>query len=237
MTEVRKLYILLCGYEILPKTVSTRDRGARFVLAEPICAYLLETSQGWVLFDTGLDSRNLRDPGESQELFVSDMMPAPPLILPEHEIVAQMSAIGVAPSDIGHVVLSHVHADHTGNLHLFRHARVSIQRLEHEFAFSEAQRGNRFFREIAAPDIDWHIVEGDWRPMPGIELILTRGHRPGHQSMTVTLPSGATKIITADAGDLPREFRRGNPAGRQCRRCGRTRQHSSRQTHRQRDRR
>ncbi len=52
MTQAKKLYVLLCGYEILPKTVSTKNRGGRFIMAEPICAYLIETSQGFVLFDT-----------------------------------------------------------------------------------------------------------------------------------------------------------------------------------------
>lgn len=35
MTDVSRLYIILCGYEILPKTVSTRDRGARFIMSDP----------------------------------------------------------------------------------------------------------------------------------------------------------------------------------------------------------
>ena len=62
VTLARKLTILLLGYEIIPKTVSTRDRGSRFVMAEPICAYLIETERGHVLFDTGVNADNIRDP-------------------------------------------------------------------------------------------------------------------------------------------------------------------------------
>ena len=61
MTSIRRLYVLLCGFEIIPKTVSTRDIGARFIISVPITAYLLDTSEGWVLFDAGLDEANLRD--------------------------------------------------------------------------------------------------------------------------------------------------------------------------------
>jgi hypothetical protein len=43
MTSIRRLYILLCGYEVIPKTISTRDKGGRFILSQPICAYLLDT--------------------------------------------------------------------------------------------------------------------------------------------------------------------------------------------------
>ena len=55
MTSVRKLYVLLCGYEILPKTVSTKDRGADFILSEPISVYLLDTESGWIMIDAGVD--------------------------------------------------------------------------------------------------------------------------------------------------------------------------------------
>ena len=49
MTSVRRLFVLLCGFEIIPKTVSTRDIGARFIISVPITAYLLDTVNGWVL--------------------------------------------------------------------------------------------------------------------------------------------------------------------------------------------
>ena len=31
-TSIRRLFVLLCGFEILPKTISTRGRGGRFIL-------------------------------------------------------------------------------------------------------------------------------------------------------------------------------------------------------------
>ncbi len=61
MTSVRRLYVLLCGFEILPKTVSTRGLGGRFILSEPVCVYLLDTDRGWVLLDAGLNPANGRD--------------------------------------------------------------------------------------------------------------------------------------------------------------------------------
>ncbi len=68
-TAVKRLHILLCGFEILPKTVSTRGRGGRFILSEPVCAYLLDTDSGWVLLDAGLNPANGRDRGRMDEKF------------------------------------------------------------------------------------------------------------------------------------------------------------------------
>ena len=206
MTDVKKLYILLCGYEIIRKSGCTRGSGHNIILAVPICAYLLETSHGLVMFDTGLDSCRLADHCASRALFANDTFPAPPIVLPEHELLPQLAAIGVAADDIGQVVVSHTHSDHVGHLRHFRRARATIQRLEYDAAFSDEGRSSPFFSEIESPDINWHIIDGDQQIMPGLNAILTRGHRPGHQSLVVNLPKSGTKILTGDCADLRENF-------------------------------
>jgi N-acyl homoserine lactone hydrolase len=206
MTDVRTLTILLCGYEIIRKSACTRGRGDNFILAVPICAYLLDTAQGLVLFDTGLNSERLRDEVQARALFRNDKFPAPPIVLPEHELLGQLQALGVAPDDIAQVILSHTHSDHVGNLRHFRRARVVIQRAEHAAAFSEEGRARFFFPDIASPEIDWHLIDGDCEIMPGLDAILTGGHRPGHQSLVVRLPESGVKVLTADVADLRENF-------------------------------
>lgn len=206
MTEVRKLYILLCGYEILRKSGCIRGEQPNIVLAVPICCYLLDTEQGYVLFDTGLDSAPLRDVNASHARFVNATFPAPPIVLPEHEVLPQLAAIGVAPEAVSQIILSHAHGDHTGHLRAFPNARVTIQRLEYEAAMADTRRMN--YAEYASPWIDWNIVDGDVRLMDGIDLVLTRGHQPGHQSAVVRLPGSGTRILVGDVADLRENFDR-----------------------------
>mgnify|MGYP003407253843 CR=1 FL=1 len=204
-TCVRRLFVLLCGFEILPKSVSTRDLGHRFILSEPVCSYLLDTDTGWVLLDTGINPANARDPDRMRDKFLRHGL-APPVVRDHHLLLRQLSELGVRPADVGHVILSHLHYDHCGELRQFRHARVSVQRLEHEQAFSAAPGPAYYPDEYDDPGIGWDLRDGDWQALPGLELIDTRGHTPGHQAAVVTLPDSGRLVLPFDAGDLQENF-------------------------------
>jgi N-acyl homoserine lactone hydrolase len=200
-TCVRRLFVLLCGYEILPKSVSTRDRGGRFILSEPVCVYLLDTAEGWVLLDAGLNPDNARDRARMDERFWRFGMTAP-VVRAAHTLETQLQQLGLVYRDIGHVILSHLHYDHAGTLKHFTHARISIQRREHAHAFGP-DPGMAYFRdEYDDPRLQWELRDGDWEAMPGLTLLDTRGHTQGHQSAAVTLAEGGTFILPFDAADL-----------------------------------
>jgi N-acyl homoserine lactone hydrolase len=208
MTEVAKLYILLCGYEIIRRSACIRGEQPNIILAVPVCCYLMETKRGYVMFDTGLNSAPLADIARSTARFRNAAFPAPPIVLPEHEVLPQIAALGVEPAQVAEIILSHTHGDHTGHLRDFPNARVTIQRYEYDAAFSDAGRRSQNFDDIASPTIRWNIVDGDWTLMPGIDLILTRGHHPGHQSAIVWLPNSGVKILIGDVADLLENFDR-----------------------------
>ncbi len=213
MTMVSRLYVLLCGFEIIPKTISTRDRGGRFIMSEPISAYLLETDYGYVLVDTGVNSTLIHDPKLRREYFIAHGWDPAPVVLPEHEILAQFQSIGVRTEDVSQVILTHMHADHTGNLRLFLHTEVYVQRVEYEHAFSGDTSPAWFLSDYSFPDLDWHLVEGDYEVMPGLRIISTPGHTPGHQSVLVDLPKTGTLLLVGDAGDLKENFAEEIPPG------------------------
>lgn len=205
MTDVKRLFVCLCGYEVLPKTVSTRDRGERFVMAEPVCAYLLDTRAGWVLLDTGINPGYCNDPALRDREFLQHGW-SPPVVRPSHLLEAQMAEIGIAPVDVAHVILSHMHFDHADRLDRFCNARISVQHREHAAAFGGAPGPGYIAGDYAMPGLDWDLRDGDWDAMPGLSLLDTRGHTQGHQSALVTLPSGKRILLPFDAGDLAENF-------------------------------
>jgi N-acyl homoserine lactone hydrolase len=204
-TDIRRLFVLLCGFEILPKSISTRDRGARFILSEPVCAYLLDTASGWVLLDAGLNPDNIDLPERREACFTRHNM-TPPIVRPAHRMETQLAQIGIGFADIGHVILSHLHFDHCGYLGRLTHARVSVQRREYAHAFGD-DPGPAYIRGDFDDDaIQWDLRDGDWQAMAGLTLLDTRGHTQGHQSALVDLPRSGPILLPFDAGDLAENF-------------------------------
>lgn len=205
MTSVRRLYVLLCGFEIMRKTISTRDRGGRFVLSEPISAYLLDTTEGWILLDAGFDRAAIAGPQEVQAFFDRTGC-YPPVVGDDHLIERQLAEIGVAPGEIRKVVLSHMHNDHTGFLKHMPQAEIWVQRAEHEYAHAPGLPGCYSPADYRDLGLDWRLVEGDWEVIPGLQMVSTRGHTPGHQSAVVELPRTGWVVLPFDVGDLAENF-------------------------------
>jgi N-acyl homoserine lactone hydrolase len=206
MTSVKRLYVLLCGFEIIPKTVSTHNIGARFIISVPISAYLLDTSEGWVLFDTGLDEANLRDRNKLDEKYLSTGWDPPPVVKPHHELERQLTEIGIGFADIRTVILSHLHADHTGHMKHMPHAKFIVARKEREFVLSGEAPSYFFASDYEIPGLDWQLIDGDHHVMDGLEIIATPGHSPGHQSLVIELPNAGPCVLAADVGDLMINF-------------------------------
>ena len=205
MTAVRRLYVLLCGNEILPRRVCLRGGGDRFVMSVPISAYLIETQKGYVSFDAGINTHLLRDPALRYQHFTAHGWEVP-VVWPQHELLVQLREIGIAEHEVRHVVLSHAHLDHTGNLKNFRHAKVWVQQSEYAFAFIDPKPPGVVRSDFDFPDIDWSLVDGDHEIMPGLVLLSTAGHTPGHQSALISLPHTGRALLVGDVGDWMANF-------------------------------
>jgi N-acyl homoserine lactone hydrolase len=55
-------------------------------------------------------------------------------VSPEDEIGIQLMNLGIAPTDVSRVILTHLHTDHAGGLHHFPRADILVARKEYEAA-------------------------------------------------------------------------------------------------------
>lgn len=122
---------------------------------------------------------------------------------PEHSLEDHLRRYDLEPGDIGMVVFTHLHADHTGVADKFPNARLLIQREELRYAAAPLWPDYLYDRIDIAKLIDplWgqvELLDGDTEIAPGVRCYVTGGHSPGHQILYVDLPSGQA-VITGDA--------------------------------------
>ncbi|HYK97355.1 MAG TPA: N-acyl homoserine lactonase family protein [Candidatus Acidoferrales bacterium] len=168
----------------------------------PVWSALLRTPEGNILFDTGLHPVHVARPeatfGPSPTMKVN--------MANEDAVVSRLRALGVGPDDIAIVVNSHLHFDHAGNNGAFPKATFVVQ-AEH-LAFA---KGKPNF-----PGVYWDIPEltyvpaaGRSRVAPGVEVVPTPGHAPGHQSLVVDLRETGRVVLTGDAAFTRTNLERG----------------------------
>ena len=147
----------------------------------PVPAYLVETDAERILIDTGLNPAAVADPGNFYGRPEAGMF----------DLELELSVLEqVDVSTLTRIVLTHVHFDHAGALSLLpRSIPIVVQRREWEGAHDEASVRRNFFypRDYAVDDREIVLVDGDHDLLGdgSIELLLTPGHTPGHQSVRV----------------------------------------------------
>ena len=124
----------------------------------------------------------------------------PDFIKPEEDVREQLARIYLTPNDMDILICTHFDYDHAGANHLFASAELIVQR-EH-YACARSSTLDRFKAIRASwdhPDLRYRLVEGDTIIVPGVEVIETSGHAPGHQSVLVRLPETGPVLLCGDA--------------------------------------
>lgn len=154
------------------------DRTIRF----PVPAYLVETASERILIDTGLNPAAIADPAAyygRPDVFAVTALEQ------EQSIAEQLDL-----STLTKVVLTHLHWDHVGGLQLIpASVPVVLQRSEWRAGRDDAAMQRNFFlpRDYADERREVILIDGDCDLLGdgSIELLLTPGHTPGHQSIRI----------------------------------------------------
>jgi N-acyl homoserine lactone hydrolase len=201
MSRASKIWPLLTGTIRYEKTISTRNRGHGEFIDAPILAYLIETSNGRILYDAGCDYRKVADPMLRARYF-DPMIPRvePPIMEEGQRIPRYLAQLGFGPSDIDVVFLGPLHFDHAGGLCDLPGCEVHIQADELAAARSGWDSGV-FADELANAD-QWEVKTGEYPVAPGVHAIGSPGHTAGHMSLFIELQKGPPVILCGDAADL-----------------------------------
>jgi len=163
----------------------------------PINSFLILGAGTPILVDTGvLDASIFERWGFGEIGFVE----------PEQDLVKQLREEGIEPGDIGCVIQTHLHIDHTGNTPKFPKARIVVQRSEMAF---EASYGFQ-----ASPDLPWFVtnfkrlelINGDMELFSGVKCVFAPGHSGGHQHVEVQTDRGKIIMVGDTVYDIPMQL-------------------------------
>lgn len=168
--------------------------GAGRTLAMVSGCYLVQTSDGKnILIDSGLPTDY-----------------TPPSGTPKAEnaknVLEHLADLGLRPDEINILVCTHFDVDHVGYHDAFHKAEFIVQRTHYELARSGHPRYAAARAHWDHPALRYRLIDGDTELMPGLSLIETSGHAPGHQSVLLRLPQTGKVLLAIDAVVLQRLF-------------------------------
>ncbi len=139
-----------------------------------VIAYAVRHPDGIVLFDTGfgfgdadLDARYH------------------PVARPLADVLAEA---GIGLADITTVANCHLHVDHAGQNARITGIPILVQPAEWEVAHTT---DHTILDWIDGPGVRYEPIAGDHDIVPGIRIISTPGHTPGHQSLLIETAGGS----------------------------------------------
>jgi N-acyl homoserine lactone hydrolase len=189
----------------------------RWLSGRPINVYVVEHTNGVVLFDTGQDRASVTDPCYFPDGPVGLIYRrlARFEVSEDETLTAGLARLGYRPSDVTKAVISHLHQDHIGGVREIPHAELLVSAEEWRSLHRPLAEARGLLRHhIEVPGLKWSPVEftalEDPRLAPfttgrdvfgdgSLVLLPTPGHTYGSMSMLVRC-QGATPLLLA--GDL-----------------------------------
>ena len=169
-----------------------------------IVGFVVRTDKGeTILVDTGFPAKYALDPARAsaedglgsfgQVLTLTEQN------LPE----AQLALLGLTPSDIDLLILTHSHIDHVGGIAGFAHAPILLSSTEY------ALPAPLYFgktKGMVWPNRTYIPVDGDCGLGPGLRLLSAPGHVAGQLALWLDLPVTGAVLLVSDAISRPSEI-------------------------------
>jgi glyoxylase-like metal-dependent hydrolase (beta-lactamase superfamily II) len=209
---ISRLWVLPGGdftvdYSIMVEGGASRDYTARCP------AFLIQHPSALVLFDTGLSPRAIDDPtgyyGEEIALTMKLRFSH------EQRVDSRLAQLGFRPTDVRHVIMSHLHIDHAGGMYLFPHAtfHAFADELTEARAVRHAPHAVYKLEDLApVENCVWKLYDSDVDIFGdgSLRFFKLPGHSAGEGSLLVRLAS-RNLMLTADSVHVREALEREKP--------------------------
>lgn len=187
--------------------------GMRFTDGE-LCVHslLVETpNDGLVLVDTGMGLDDVRSP--KKRLGRGFVFATRPMLDEAETAIRHVQRLGFSPSDVRHVVVTHLDVDHAGGIPDFPDAKIHVYRAEHAAAMKPATMNerSRYRRPHFEGSPRWELHDHDGETWEGFDsvravaddilMVPLHGHTRGHCAIAVRAPKGDSAEWLLHCGD------------------------------------
>ena len=147
-----------------------------------VMGYAVAHPDGVLLFDTGI---GFDDP-EIEAAYRPTV----------RSVRALLRGVGLDRADILAIASSHLHFDHCGQNLAFPDVPIHVQASEYDAAHGPEYT---ISGGLDFPDARYELHDGEAELLPGIRIVPTPGHTPGHQSLVVDDSEGRRTILVGQA--------------------------------------
>lgn len=227
---LEKFWLVHSGYYRVFRNVLIAGGGFERVPMPFLFGVAHHAEHGPVLVDTPFDEKGPRNMGA----IVAALMRGTGLRFEkEWSVPGRLAQLGYEPGDVRHVLITHLHADHTGGMDTLDEATFHISRVEWDHArdrsFLDSAMGEYAPEDFASLGDQMNcredvplLEQGEGLDVFGdgsVEMCSLPGHTPGHCVYRLHLEGGETVLYAGDAahtiahamgeanpGVLPRQF-------------------------------
>lgn len=208
-----KLWALRCGdlYTDVSGLLAGEPTG---VMGDvPVMCFAVETGDGVLVFDTGLNEACC---GPDPTAHFGAMTTMFELRCPRHALVDErLRQAGYTVDQVRWVVNSHLHFDHAGRNAAFPAATEYVRTCELQWAWTRTTKPSGVLAgDLAELRSEPWDYDGAFDVAPGLQLISTPGHTPGHQALLVSFADGRRFVCAGDAAYTLQAVVEHRPTGR-----------------------
>jgi N-acyl homoserine lactone hydrolase len=172
-----------------------------------IPGYLIQTHDGQnILVDTGFPAKYAEDAEQATREDGLDIFGRVLKLTQDNLPAGQLAKIGLTSADIDTLVMTHSDIDHVGGIGNFHQATLVIHADERAYEQPRYWHGRS---PLFWPDNKTQLIHEDTDLCPGVTLLSTPGHAPGHLSLLLRLPEAGNVLLIADAISRPSELQEG----------------------------